>query len=222
MRRGSTTAPASGAAAAAAASADSSPAGAQASTAEERWLWEELSTVEHADIDKERAVAVLPIGAVEQHGPHLPVGVDAMHNEGILERAMQLLPSSLTTAGISTEGGISPVLVLPAQRVGSSHEHLAFNGTLSFSSTLYLDMLMELGEAVKRSGVRKLLLFNSHGGQCAHADIVARRLRIEQDMLVVCSHGFRSWPVQDSFSDREQRYGIHGGGIEMADAALAP
>ena len=129
---------------------------------------------------------------------------------------MQLLPSSLTTAGISTEGGISPVLVLPAQRVGSSHEHLAFNGTLSFSSTLYLDMLMELGEAVKRSGVRKLLLFNSHGGQCAHADIVARRLRIEQDMLVVCSHGFRSWPVQDSFSDREQRYGIHGGGIEMA------
>ena len=66
------------------------------------------------------------------------------------------------------------------------------------------------------TGVRKLLLFNSHGGQCAHADIVARRLRIEQDMLVVCSHGFRSWPVQDSFSDREQRYGIHGGGIEMA------
>eukprot|EP00937_MAST-01D_sp_MAST-1D-sp2_P000083 g83.t1 len=189
-----------------------------------RWLWEELTTVEHAALDKARAVAVLPIGAVEQHGPHLPVGVDAMHNEGVLERAMQLLPAALLGrpdgvgdgSNDTDAGAPSPVLVLPAQRVGSSHEHLAFSGTLSHSSKTYIELLVELGEAVARSGVRKLVLFNSHGGQCAHADIVARRLRIEQQMLVVVSNGFRAWPVQDAFSERECSFGIHGGGIETA------
>jgi creatinine amidohydrolase/Fe(II)-dependent formamide hydrolase-like protein len=192
--------------------------------------WEELTTVEHERLDKARAVAVLPIGAVEQHGPHLPVGVDAMHNESILERALALLPPSVLEGGGAErpegEGGgaaapapapISHVLALPTQRVGTSHEHLAFSGTLSLSSALYIDVLVELGASVARSGVRKIVFFNSHGGQCSHADIAARRLRVEHGMLAVVCNGFRGhWPLDGLFSAEEQRFGIHGGGIETS------
>ena len=184
-----------------------------------RTHWEELSTVEFEALDKARAVAVLPIGAVEQHGPHLPVGVDAMHNESILERALELLPPSVLASGRDGDGGvasISHILALPTQRVGTSHEHLAYSGTLSLSSMLYIDVLVELGASVARSGVRKLVLFNSHGGQCDHASIAARRLRVEHGMLAVVANGFRGgWPL-DEFSPEEQRFGIHGGGVETS------
>jgi creatinine amidohydrolase len=136
-----------------------------------------MTTTEFAALPAD-TVAVLPVAAVEQHGPHLPVYVDACLNEGVVARAIELLPPEL------------PVTFLPMQAVGKSNEHLAFPGTLSLSAETLIRLWTEIGESVHRAGVRKLVLFNSHGGQPQIMDIVARDLRVRLEMFVVCASSY--------------------------------
>jgi len=175
-----------------------------------RW-WQNISTREFTEGEASglaaRTVAVLPVAAIEQHGPHLPVSVDATLLQGIVDAAMPLLPADV------------PVLVLPAQNVGLSTEHLNFPGTLSLPPQLVIDLWTAMGQAVARAGIRKLLMFNTHGGQVAVMDIVARELRMAHGMLVYSS----SWgglplpaAVTGLFSSDEHRFGIHGGEIETS------
>lgn len=168
-----------------------------------RRRWVEMTTVEFSALPG-NTVAVLPVAAIEQHGPHLPVYVDACINQGVLDRALALMPDDL------------PVTVLPMQAIGKSNEHLAFPGTLTFSVETLIRIWTELGEAVHRAGIRKLLLFNSHGGQPQVMDIVARELRVRHEMFVVCaaSHSFGAPP--GDYSDAELRHGIHGGEVETS------
>ena len=98
-------------------------------------------------------VAVLPVAAIEQHGPHLPVSVDATINAGIPERALQIGAADTT------------VLALPMQSVGLSVEHIRFPGTLTLSAETLIAVLEEIGRSVRRAGVRRLVFLNSHGGQ---------------------------------------------------------
>jgi creatinine amidohydrolase len=172
-------------------------------TPSSRWWWD-LSTREFASLDWERVVAIQPVAAVEQHGPHLPVRVDAAINAGIIERALPLLPAELA------------VLVLPPQVIGLSSEHEAFPGTLSLSHETLARLWFEIGLSVHRSGGRKILYFNSHGGQPQVMQIVCRRLRVELGMLAA----YCSWPgsidQSDLFSAAERRHGIHGGEIETS------
>lgn len=149
-------------------------------------------------------VAVLPIGAIEQHGPHLPVWVDSCINELLLERALAALPEH------------APVLALPMQAVGKSNEHIAFGGTLSLSHETLIAMLLDLGDSVSRAGVRRLILLNSHGGQPQVMDIVARELRIRHGMLVVNAAWFGMGLPEGLFGADECRHGIHGGEIETS------
>ena len=138
-----------------------------------RRFWQEMTTAEFARLDATRVIALLPVGAIEQHGPHLPVVVDACINAGIVARALELLPADL------------PVTVLPMLPVGKSDEHLAFPGTLSLSAETLARLWTEVGLSVARAGVRKLVLFNSHGGQPQVMEIVARDLRVRLGMVVV-------------------------------------
>jgi len=166
--------------------------------------WQDLTTKDFEALDKDRTVAVLPVGAIEQHGPHLPVYVDACINKGMIDRTLELLPDDL------------PVVVLPEMPVGKSNEHLAFPGTLTLSAETLTRLWFEIGEGVNRAGVRKLVLFNSHGGQPQVMQIVARELRVQHDMLCVTL----SWPalgIPDGlFPDDERRHGIHGGTVETS------
>jgi len=173
--------------------------------------WQDLSTAEIAAADRDRTVIVVPVGAIEQHGPHLPVGVDAMLNQAILDRAVAQLPEDC------------PVTVLPAMPVGKSNEHLAFPGTLSLSADTLIRLWTEIAECVLAAGVRKLVLFNSHGGQPQIMDIVARDLRVRRRMLVVLANWFHLIDQGRWFDADEVRYGIHGGTIETSTApARAP
>lgn len=149
-------------------------------------------------------VAILPIGAIEQHGPHLPVWVDSCINELLLGRALAALPEH------------AQVLALPMQAVGKSNEHLAFGGTLSLSHETLVAMLLDLGKSVHRAGVRRLVLLNSHGGQPQVIDIVARELRIRHAMLVVNAAWFGMGLPEGLFGASECRHGIHGGEIETS------
>ena len=169
-----------------------------------RRLWQDMTTVEFGGADAKRWIAVLPVGAIEQHGPHLPLCVDACINEGILARALELLPAQL------------PVTVLPPMPVGKSDEHSAFPGTLTLSAKTLIRLWTELGEAVARAGVRKLVLFNSHGGQPQVMDIVARDLRVRLGMLVVAYSWYAAGVPSGLFPEHEVRYGIHGGAIETS------
>jgi creatinine amidohydrolase len=106
--------------------------------------------------------------------------------------------------------------VLPALPIGRSDEHAAFAGTLSLSPETAIRLWGEVGEAVARAGIRKLVLFNSHGGQPQLLDIVGRDLRIRHRMLVVQVNAYRLWDASAFFDAAELAHGIHAGAIETS------
>ena len=172
-------------------------------TLKSRYWWD-LSTRDFAALDMTHVVALQPVGAVEQHGPHLPVRVDAAINEGIVRRAVELMPAEL------------PVLVLPALPVGKSNEHIAFPGTLSLSYETLARVWTEIGESVHRAGCRRIIYFNSHGGQPQVMDIVCRELRVRLGMLAVGCSWFRTVDSSDLIGAAERRHGIHAGQSETS------
>lgn len=167
------------------------------------WWWD-LSTRDFAGLDMSEIVAILPVGAVEQHGPHLPVKVDAAINAGIVARAVELMPPDF------------PALVLPMLPVGKSNEHIAFPGTLTLPYDLLARLWFEVAKSAWRAGVRKIILFNSHGGQPQVMDIVCRELRVELGMFAVGASWFRTIDSSDLYSAAELKHGIHGGESETS------
>jgi len=170
-------------------------------------FWADLSTTDFAGLAPATTVAVLPLGATEQHGPHLPLAVDQCLVDGIVANALPRLPQEL------------PVLVLPTQQVGYSPEHAQFPGTLTLPVEIVIATWMALGECVARTGVRKLLLFNAHGGQASLMDIVARELRMRCN-LIVYSCNWWNLPLGEAvmglFPADEHRFGVHGGDLETS------
>ena len=174
-------------------------------------FWADLSTRDFAlamqSGQAEQTVAVLPVAATEQHGPHLPLSVDADLVNGVIAASLAHLPQELL------------VLFLPTQQVGRSAEHERFPGTLSLSAETTMRVWMELGACVARAGIKKLVLFNAHGGQVSLMDIVARDLRCQHD-LIVYSSSWYSLPIEATtdalFSAQEQRFGMHAGDVETS------
>lgn len=173
-------------------------------TGRPRRFWQDMSTTEFAGLDRARVIALLPVAAIEQHGPHLPVATDAVINQGIVARALELVPDAL------------PLTVLPMLPVGKSDEHIGFPGTLTLAAETLTRLWTEVGDSVARAGVRKLLLFNSHGGQPQIMDIVARDLRIRHGMLVITWSWYAAGVPDGLFAADEVRHGIHAGAIETA------
>ena len=151
-------------------------------------------------------VAVLPVGAVEQHGPHLPLSVDASLVDGVVVAALPHLPADL------------PVLFLPPQNIGLSVEHSHYAGTLTLEPATLIALWTQLGACVARAGVKKLLLLNGHGGQVSVMDIVARELRIKHGLLVYSASwfGLVDDAANQQFCAHEHRFGIHGGEVETS------
>jgi creatinine amidohydrolase len=174
-------------------------------------FWADLSTRHFAQWAQgdhlEKTVAVLPVAATEQHGPQLPVSVDTALVDGVIQSALPHLADNL------------PVLFLPTQAIGKSTEHIRFPGTLTLSAPTLIALWSEIGASVARTGIKKLVLFNSHGGQVSVMDIVARDLRTAHGMLVY-STSWYGLPLGDAvnglFSADEHRFGIHAGDIETS------
>ena len=174
-------------------------------------FWSDLTTTDFGLLDAARTVAVLPVAATEQHGPHLPLSVDTDLVTGIVAAALPQLAVDL------------PVLVLPTMAVGFSPEHARFAGTLTLKSETVIRLWTEIGESVAASGVKKLVLFNAHGGQVSVMDLVARDLRARLGLLVYSVSWF-NLPMADAqgrdvnalFSAAEHRFGIHAGDIETS------
>jgi len=166
--------------------------------------WMEMTWQEIASAETARWIAVLPLAAVEQHGPHLPLGVDTFIAEGHLERVYGILPEGL------------PVTFLPVQRIGVSAEHLSYPGTLTMSATTAIAAWTEIGESLSRAGVRKLVMITSHGGNVAAMELAARDLRARLRMLTVTVGWYRFGYPDGTFSGEEKKHGIHAGDIETS------
>jgi len=184
---------------------DSSSSGDACGSARALRRWQDLTSGELARLAAADAVAVLPLAAVEQHGPHLPLSTDIEIGMGIL-----------AAAGRGLSAG-DRVVVLPAQPLGASEEHLRFPGTLSLSPALLRRLLVAIGTAVASAGIRRLVVLNSHGGNRAVLDLAALQLRRELGLLVVkATYPRFSRPDTVHLPEREWRHGIHGGAIETA------
>lgn len=165
--------------------------------------WINFLASEFEGLDPSKTIAILPIAAVEQHGPHLPVGVDTFLNQGMLDMLAGAIPEDMD------------VRILPVQAVGKSNEHIWAKGTISHTATNLIDAWVQIGLEVARAGIRKLIIVNSHGGNEDIMSIVGRELRVRAGMLVVRS-GFRFPHPDGLFTDQEKRYGIHGGDSETS------
>jgi creatinine amidohydrolase len=166
--------------------------------------WAELSWTDFQTRNMAQSIAVLPIAAIEQHGPHLPVGVDTLIAEGHMAHLKAQLPSDLD------------VLFLPTQAIGKSNEHLHYPGTLTLTAETAIRAWTEIGESVARAGCRKIIIVNSHGGNMSVMDIVARELRIRCTMLAVSAAWVRMGQPLGTTSEREATFGIHGGDYETS------
>ncbi len=169
-----------------------------------RFDWADYRTTEFEGIDPEKVIAILPTAAIEQHGPHLPVGTDTMIAEGMLAELRRTCPDDLD------------IRILPVQAVGKSNEHLHAKGTLTYTAETALRAWTEIGLSVARAGVRKIVIVNSHGGNLDLVSILSRELRVQAGMLAVkCQWGGFGAP-DGLFSEREVAFGIHGGDRETS------
>nr|WP_256372966.1 creatininase family protein [Pseudoruegeria sp. HB172150] len=166
--------------------------------------WAERRAPEFASVHPMTSIAILPTAAIEQHGPHLPVGTDTMIAEGMLAEFRKSCPDDLDVA------------ILPVQAVGKSNEHLWAKGTLTLTAPTALAAWTEIGMSVARAGYRKIVIVNSHGGNLDLVSILSRELRVEAGMLAVkCQWGGFGHP-EGMYSEHERAYGIHGGDVETS------
>ena len=155
-----------------------------------------------ADLAGRRGSTVVwPFGAVEQHGPHLPLGTDALFSDRVLDAVLQRLPAE------------APILRLPLQAIGFSPEHRSFAGTLTLSAELVLQLVLEVGRGLARTGFQRLVLFNGHGGQIGLLQVAARQLRDACPELAVLPCFLWSGPegVWDPIPEPERSQGLHAG-----------
>lgn len=164
--------------------------------------WAEIDTMP----DKENVVIIQPIGAIEQHGLHLPIIVDSAISMGVIGKALGKLNSGI------------PAYALPCLYYGKSNEHWYFSGTITLSANTLLAVLRDVAESIYRAGFRKLVFINSHGGQPQILEIIARDLHQEYpDFAIFPLFTWRVPHITDRFlSEKEAVYGIHAGDAETS------
>lgn len=156
--------------------------------------------------NQENVVLIQPIGAIEQHGPHLPLIVDAAIAEAVLGKALSHLDSTI------------PAYALPTLYYGKSNEHWHFPGTVTLTAQTLITTLMEIGESLYRAGFRKWVLMNAHGGQPQVMEIVARDLHQQyEDFMVFPLFVWRVPNIAaELLTTKELKLGIHAGDAETS------
>jgi creatinine amidohydrolase len=154
-------------------------------------------------LSRESTLLVLGTASIEQHGHHLPLATDTLINDLLLGHALEKLPREM------------PVYALPPVHYGKSNEHTGFPGTLSVSATTFMAVVRDVGASLATAGFKKLVLYNTHGGNVSLIDIMARDLRAEFGLRTFALYG--SGGVRfEGLSAQERAYGFHAGEVETA------
>ncbi len=173
--------------------------------------WSNMRRAEIAAVDCSDWICILPLGAHEQHGPHLPFETDAIIASGIAERLVERVEGRL------------PVSVLPVEEVGYSPEHMDYAGSKTLSWDEAINRWISIGADLADLGIRKILLMNAHGGNSPLMTIVATEMRVRFDMLCVATSWTRFLEAGNHVDAEEKKFGIHGGEIETSVMlSLAP
>ncbi len=157
-----------------------------------------------ASTERRDWIVVLPLGAHEQHGPHLPFDTDTLIAEGLAERLKKALPDSL------------PVTFLPVEPVGYSIEHMDVEGTKTLSFDEAVNRWLGIAEDLHRQGIRKFVMLNAHGGNSPLMTIVATEARIRFGMLAVATSWTRFGQPEGWIAPEDKAIDIHGGDIETS------
>jgi creatinine amidohydrolase len=168
----------------------------------DRLAWPQL-----AEAARQGGSTVLwPFGAIEQHGPQLPMATDAIFAERVADAVLSQLDPEL------------PIWRLPCQSLGFSPEHLGFAGTLSLPSELLISLVVSVGSQLAEAGFQRLVLFNAHGGQIALLQVAARELRTRHPSLAVLPCFLWSGPpgLSALLPQPERRQGLHAGQAETS------
>ncbi|EHR00368.1 creatininase family protein [Bradyrhizobium sp. WSM471] len=166
--------------------------------------WTEIRWADTSPDEVSRWIAVLPLAATEQHGPHLPLETDVLIADAYLARMRELLPES------------TPATFLPVEPIGISTEHIDYPGTQTLPTEIALKRWTGIGEDVARRGLKKLVIITSHGGNSAAMMLIAQDLRAHQKLFVVTTSWSRLSGADKLFPADEVRHGIHGGAIETS------
>ncbi|QKV20746.1 creatininase family protein [Oricola thermophila] len=159
---------------------------------------------DRAPAEAAKWIAVLPLGATEQHGPHLPFETDSLIAEAVVERLIERLPDS------------APVVFLPVEEIGYSPEHMHVAGTKTLAWDQAVRRWVRIGEQAHRSGIRKFVMLNAHGGNSPLMTIVATELRTRFNMLAVATSWTRFGLPSGIMTAEEKYLDIHGGLIETS------
>lgn len=172
--------------------------------------WADLKAPDFTTLDPD-TVAILPLGATEQHGPHLPLSVDTTLTEAVLARSLPLWPAEVSA------------LILPTLTVTKSNEHLNHPGTLTYSARTLLAMLDDIAASVARTPVRRLLMINGHGGNTAVLEVACREIRIAHGLITAHASWFAFTDTKGLLTPEDEKHDIHAGDLETsAMLAAAP
>ena len=170
-----------------------------------------MTSPEVEALNKQNGVVILPVGAIEQHGPHLPLITDTMIATHALDATLAQLSDNVH------------VWALPPQSYGKSNEHINYAGTITLSAETLIAVLHDIAASVARAGFRRLAFFNAHGGNVGLLNMVARDIRIATGLMVFCIHGIQYGKPSFEMSEKEWRYGLHAGETETSlILAMAP
>ncbi len=165
-------------------------------------LWQELKHRDFADGALADAVALVPCGATEQHGPHLPLGTDTFLSEGVATKVVAQVTSAR-------------VVQFPTLDLTASREHHDFAGSVWIEPEELVVQLMAIGRAVAQAGMRRIVFINGHGGNIPALQIACRRLRIDHGLFAVAAGwmtpGMPRVPAELKYPDD-----IHAGFMETA------
>lgn len=163
-----------------------------------------LTSEQVRELDKELAAVVLVIAAVEQHGSHLPIATDVVLGVSMLTMAVERLDPS------------AQLWILPPLPYGRSVEHEDFAGTVTLSQETLTAVVRDVAASVARSGFRRLVLFNSHGGNVSVLETVARDARRATGLMVFPFSMFRIGLLYPQISEQEASWGTHAGEWETS------
>lgn len=165
--------------------------------------WADLKAPDFRDLPAD-TIAILPLGATEQHGAHLPVSVDATLVDAVLARSLGHWADE------------THALILPTLTITKSNEHLNHPGTLTLSARTLLAVIDEIGASVARAGVKRLVMLNGHGGNTAVLEVACRELRLEHGMITAHASWFGFAETNGLMASQDAVHDLHAGDIETS------